>query len=365
MLDPNQSKGRQKRLLAKMQEKRLDAIVVGAPHHVYYLGAFATGWPHQSALVLFSDGRSWICTANAPATGTAADEAVSFEAQWLATLRQEQPIVVAEMVRIKLIERHVSRVGMDSSQVTSQLALMDDFEFESIDEALWQQRRVKDADELALIERAIKASEAMYDKAREMIAPGVLEIDVFSALHDEAVKSMGEIMMAPLGNDYRCGGGGGPPRADRRAQDGELYIIDVGPLYRGYFADNCRTFAVNRKPTDAQHRAWQAIVSSFDLLESTAKPGARCREIYEAILAHLEQHTGKRMPHHLGHGIGLQPHEYPHLNPKWDDVLMEGEVFAAEPGVYGPDLAAGIRIENDYVVTKTSVRKLLSSPMEL
>ncbi len=365
MLDPKQSKARQKRLLVAMHEQRLDAIVVGAPHHVYYFGAFMTGWLHQSAFVLFADGRSWLVTANECATGTAADEVASFEAQWLATQRQEQPIVVAAKVREVLVARRASRVGFDASQMTSQLALMDDFEFEPIDQTLWQQRRVKDADELILIERAIRASEAMYAKAREIIEPGVQELDVFNALHAAAVKSTGEPMTALLGNDFRCAAGGGAARNNRAAQDGELYILDLGPTYRGYFADNCRTFAVNRKPTDAQMRAWDGVVSSFPILESMAKPGARCREIYQAIHGHLEQHTGLRMPHHLGHGIGLQPHEFPHLNPKWDDVLMEGEVFAVEPGIYSPELNAGIRIENNYVVTKTGVRKLLDSPMDL
>ncbi len=39
------------------------------------------------------------------------------------------------------------------------------------------------------------------------------------------------------------------------AKDGELYILDLGPAYRGYYADNCRTIAVNRRPTDEQYRS--------------------------------------------------------------------------------------------------------------
>jgi Xaa-Pro aminopeptidase len=46
-------------------------------------------------------------------------------------------------------------------------------------------------------------------------------------------------------------------------------------------------------------------------------------------------------------------------------VLLEGEVFTAEPGIYGPELGGGIRLENDYVVTKDGVRNLLNSPLEL
>jgi Xaa-Pro dipeptidase len=142
-------------------------------------------------------------------------------------------------------------------------------------------------------------------------------------------------------------------------------VLDVGPAYRGYFADNCRVFAVNRKPTDGQMRAWEAIVGCFPTVEAMAKPGVRCRDIYDAVYAHIAEKSGKRLPHHLGHGVGLQPHEYPHLNSRWDDVLMEGEYFTVEPGVYGPDLAGGIRIENNYLVTATGVRNLLDFPMQM
>src|SRR5690606_18596669 len=74
MLDPGLSRVRQKRLLDAMAERKLDAIVVGEPQHVYYLSAFRPQWQHQAAFVLFSDGRSWLISANAPADGAAADE---------------------------------------------------------------------------------------------------------------------------------------------------------------------------------------------------------------------------------------------------------------------------------------------------
>jgi Xaa-Pro dipeptidase len=80
---------------------------------------------------------------------------------------------------------------------------------------------------------------------------------------------------------------------------------------------------------------------------------------------HFKVTRGTDLPHHLGHGVGLQPHEYPHLNPKWDDVLMEGEIFTAEPGQYSAELAAGIRLENQYLVTKDGVVNLVEFPLGL
>src|SRR5262245_37811788 len=123
MLDPGLSKQRQKRLLDRMGQQRLDAVVVGWPQHVYYFSTFFTGWLHQSAFVLFADGRTWLVTANSPARNVAADEVIPYEAQWYSTQRQEQPAVVAEKVAAELRARNVKRVGVDASLVTSQLAL--------------------------------------------------------------------------------------------------------------------------------------------------------------------------------------------------------------------------------------------------
>jgi Xaa-Pro dipeptidase len=69
--------------------------------------------------------------------------------------------------------------------------------------------------------------------------------------------------------------------------------------------------------------------------------------------------------HHLGHGIGLFPHEGPHLNPNWDDTFEVGDVFTAEPGLYTPELRAGIRLEQDYLVTENGVELLSDFPLEL
>ena len=348
-----------------MQRRNLDAVAVGLPHHVYYFSAARAHWLQEAAFVLTSDGRAWMTSGNAPAQNAAADEAVSFEASWNGTQRQEQPAVVAQQVIDFLRARGAKRVGIDASTGMSQVAIMMAGGVEPIDPDLWQMRRRKDPDELELMKTAIAATEAMYRRARELIEPGLDELTMFAQLHETAVKATGEPMTALLGNDYACGAGGGPPRRGRVAKDGELWVLDLGPTYRGYFADTCRTFAVNPKPTDAQMKAWMAITEVLAIVERMAKPGVRCRDLYDTASAHLQEKTGGGLPHHLGHGVGLQPHEFPHLNSKWDDVLIEGEIFTAEPGLYGAHLAGGMRIENDYLVTAGGVTNLLSFPTEL
>jgi Xaa-Pro aminopeptidase len=205
----------------------------------------------------------------------------------------------------------------------------------------------------------------MYRRARQIIEPGIAELEVFTQLHAAAVQAAGKPLSAPLGNDFACGSMGGPPRAGRCAQAGEIYILDLSPWVDGYASDTCRAFAVNRQPTDPQLRAWETLVQSLRLVEKLARPGAHCREIFAAVDQQIRDAGYPPLPHHLGHGVGLQGHEAPHLNPHWNDVLLEGEMFAAEPGIYLPELAGGIRLENQYLVQAGGVVNFTPFALEL
>ena len=142
-------------------------------------------------------------------------------------------------------------------------------------------------------------------------------------------------------------------------------ILDLGPAYRGYYADNCRTFAVDGQPTDEQREAREVIMGIFDLVKSEVRPGASCRELFRESKAVLDAYRPDAFFHHLGHGLGLYPHEAPHLNPSWDDQFAEGDVFTVEPGLYWEGLRAGIRIEENYLVTADGVQQLTSASTEL
>ena len=108
-------------------------------------------------------------------------------------------------------------------------------------------RRHKDPDELAMLRRANDANRAMYERAREIVRPGVNEIDVYNELAAVAVRTLGE-PLTYFGQDFRSAARGGAPR-NRAIEAGELYIFDLGVGFRGYYSDNC-PHARRRRRTD-------------------------------------------------------------------------------------------------------------------
>ena len=367
-LDISQCRERQSRLQSVMERSQVDRVLLLAPENVQWLTGFR---PHRlmaSAAMLDLDGTVCLAVPNEAPQGVAADRVAVYEAQWRATLRQEQTLAAAQELK-KVLEPQAGAVklGVEFSLCGPLAEIGPDMGFGQvcvdIEPSLWNLRRFKHDDELQMIRRAIACTEAMYVAAREMIRPGVSELDVYNRLHAAAVEVAGEPLTA-LGNDFQCNSPGGPPR-NRAAQSGELYILDLSPVYRGYYADNCRTIAVEGPPTDCQMDAWRRIVSVLEMVEDTVVPGMSCAEVFRRAQAELDDYRPDAFFHHLGHGFGLFPHEAPHLNSAWNDTFQEGDVFTAEPGLYGPELSAGIRLEQNYRVTADGVERLTSFPLEL
>ncbi|MCB1227196.1 MAG: aminopeptidase P family protein [Verrucomicrobiales bacterium] len=357
-LDLDLCRQRQQRLRLAAETLGASSVLLSRPENVQYLTGFR---PHPllNAAVLLDANDCFLVAPNAIPEHHAATEVLTFEAQWLCTLRQDQGLAIAEILRQhgRAPSAHLGVEGTLAHAMQLSPSCID------VEPALLRLRRNKDADELAMIRHAIGATEAMYATARQILRPGIDELEVFNALQAAAVIALGEPLTA-TGNDYQCASPGGAPR-QRQAQAGELYILDLGPAYRGYFADNCRTFSVDGQPTPAQLAAHAAVMSVFPLIEQQVRPGVSCQQVFADAKTRLDDHLPGSFFHHLGHGIGLFPHETPHLSPAWDDVFEEGDVFAVEPGLYAEELRAGIRIEENYRVTATGVEKLTSHPTDL
>jgi Xaa-Pro aminopeptidase len=217
-------------------------------------------------------------------------------------------------------------------------------------------RRQKWPDEVELLRRGCAVAAAGYAFARGAVVPGLTEVELFAGVQHAMTIAAGE-PIGEVGNDFQSGAPGGPPR-DRPMEAGELLPLDLGVPLRGYVADLCRTIAVGGSPDAAQRDAHARVLEVLDAFERRARPGTSCRELHAWSRTQLHGFGGATFTHHLGHGVGLSPHEAPRLNDHWDDVLRPGDVITAEPGLYSPGLRAGVRVEQMYLVTDTGLDRL-------
>ncbi|HKD36248.1 MAG TPA: Xaa-Pro peptidase family protein, partial [Pirellulales bacterium] len=355
---------RQRRLLKRMAELKVDLAIVTQIEHIQWLAGPRFDWKLRPLAALWSDGTMILVAPSDSSEPAAADETLPYDAKWLSTLRQDQRGAATKVLLAALARRAKPRsLGVEFSSFPPFLSEPLAATLIDLEPDLLRLRRRKDADELVRLKKAIAATGAMYANAREIIAPGMNELDVFDELQAVAVREFGEPLTG-TGNDYASGVHGGPPR-DRAIEEGELYILDLGPAFRGYFADNSRTFSVGGRPSERQYEANEHVRRAFSIVEREVRHGKRCRELFAEVREHLLGFPGGSWHAHLGHGIGLFPHEAPHINPNWDDAFEGGDVIAVEPAIYAPELRSGIRLENNYLVTESGVELLSDFPFDL
>lgn len=108
-------------------------------------------------------------------------------------------------------------------------------------------------------------------------------------------------------------------------------------------------------------------MAAHSILERRLRPGVKGCELYHEVRAHLETFAPAKgsFTHHLGHGAGMDAWEFPWLTPGGEEAVREGDVIAAEPGLYAPEMGGGIRLERNYLVGKDGVTPLDTFPMSL
>lgn len=362
-VDIEACRGRQRRLLAEMHSQSLDLVLLTRRDSVQWLTGAYVGPLFAPAAALTADGRvTLVLPSKRLSADVAADEVIGYEAQWHSTIRDEQRAASNEVLLATIVERP-QQVGGEWSVLGPRLLAEFGGNVANVESILFRLRRAKDPDELRMLSRANDANRAMYALAREIVEPRVNELDVYNQLHAAAVRELGE-PLTYFGQDFQCNSRGGPPR-DRQAEAGELYILDLGVGFRGYYSDNARTLCVGAQPTDEQQQAWESLCKVFALVESTVEPGVSCRQLFQDVQALLDEKQPWVFNHHLGHGLGLAPHEGPHLNPHWDDEFQPGDHFSVEPGLYHDDLRHGIRLEENYLVTPSGVERVTDYPLAL
>jgi Xaa-Pro dipeptidase len=367
MLDLDECKERQRRLLSMLDRGGLKSGIITSARLIYYFTGALTdpNWPQ--AFLLTDSGRGLLITNRQP------DRAEAETIRVYTGYTIERPFGRHTMHReladaaVEFLGGNPGSIGVELESVPGGLLAATGGEYRDLTPALTEMRRRKDRDELECMRETVRITEAGYSAIKEKLEPGMTEVDAYSVIHDAIVAAAGTSV--DLKGDFACGvraiGAGGPPTS-RRVAAGELYIFDLFPVFEGYMCDLCRTFAVGQ-PTEEQQRVREHVVEAHRVVQPLIRPGARARTLYERIREHLDEleETRGSFTHHAGHGVGMEGWEQPWLNRGTDQVLIEGEVIACEPALYATSLAGGIRLEHNYLVTADGPQALDSFPMDL
>ena len=247
----------------------------------------------------------------------------------------------------------------------------------------WPAREKKTAEEIRLLERALRITETGMKRGMEILKaskPGAgkklkwsgktLTSEILRAEIDSAILRAGGVPTNTIaaGGDQACDPherGVGPLQAN------SLIILDIFPrdAKTGYWGDMTRT-VVRGRASEQQRKLWEAVKAGQTLALKRIKAGIDGMSIHQAITELFDRRgfptevrDGRRVGffHGTGHGLGLEIHEYPRLQKV---VLKAGQCLTVEPGLYYPGIG-GARIEDVVIVEKDGCRILSKFPKQL
>ncbi len=212
-------------------------------------------------------------------------------------------------------------------------------------------RMIKSPAELALMQLANNITLSVYEAAYKSALPGMTNREL-SGLISLAYRHCGVTGEASC----QVGEYSALPHGSVQAQvirEGQIVLIDDGCTVEGYQSDISRTFVLG-KPTDKQKKVFDVVHQAQAAALAAAKPGVTCAAIDKAARDVIDT-AGfgpdyKHFTHRVGHGIGMDGHEWPYLVRGNATRLEPGMCFSDEPGIY-LEGEFGVRLEDDWYVT--------------
>ena len=212
-------------------------------------------------------------------------------------------------------------------------------------------RTVKDAHEIALMRLASQVTLKAYEAAWKSLKEGMTQSD-FAKLVELAHRQLGFEGSAgvQVGKYSALPHGSTTPQVVR---EGTILLMDGGCKVEGYSSDLSRTFVLG-KATQRMKDVFEVEHRAQTMAVKTARPGLAC-EAVDAAARKVITDAGfgpdyKYFTHRVGHGMGMDGHEWPYLVRGNKLPLASGMVFSDEPGIYIPG-EFGIRLEDDMIIT--------------
>lgn len=263
----------------------------------------------------------------------------------------------------------VRSLGIEADQVlVGEYARIESlgFEIHLLDDEIPLMRIVKDASEIAAVQRAIDLTDEIYAEVLSELHVGMTEYEISALLHYHAIRRGAQQMSFDtiVGTGPRSALPHGRPTA-RAIEPGDAVLMDFGIQFEKYQSDMTRVVFVGEPPCEMR-RIYEVVLEAHLAGIDAMRAGAIAEDVDRAARSVIEHAGyGENFSHGLGHGIGIgDGNEWPLLRAGSKTVLADGMMMSCEPGVYVAGLG-GVRIEDDVLIENGVGRPMNHTPKEL
>ncbi|CAN5123440.1 aminopeptidase P family protein [soil metagenome] len=363
------------------QEKKLDGILIASSVQIAYLtGYHGFSLVEREAYLLVTKTQPFLIT-DARYT-----EEVRKACPKITILERNAKTPTSRHIEKICKEQQIERLGFEPDSIT--ITEYKQFKFNKftlVPYSLHALRIQKNEEEIAAIQKACQIGDETFTYIQTQIAEDITEkelakrMELFirekdATLSFETIVAFGKNAAIPHHHTD-----------DTRLTTGNTILLDFGVKYENYCSDMTRTIffksitdkqkKIYETVKKAQEKAIEYVNQELRILHQE-KPKTNDQRlttdmrplltsnIDKAARSYILDNNFPSIPHGLGHGIGLEVHEAPHLSPLSKEHLTEGMVFSIEPGIYFPHQGS-TRIEDLFTIQHNKLQQLTKSSKEI
>ncbi len=317
--------------------------ILNKENEIYY----ECNWSSDNAVFLCLEGEKYVIT-DGRYTLDAKENAKAVVLESRDLIKKAKEIILKK--RIKKLKIDPLNWNYKDYTELSKVVHLQNEEFFS-----FKKRIIKTPDELDIIKKAAKKGARAFERFAEVIESGKDEYELSFRFKEKLTKKgRRELSFEPI---VAINENAAKPHAlvsEKKLKKGDLLLLDAGIKYKRYCSDRTRTVYIGNEismskkqkfPKNIQ-KIYDIVLKAQEKAIKAVKVGIKASELDKIARDVItDEGYGQYFVHSLGHGVGLDIHEFPFINSKNETVLKEGMVFTIEPGIYIPGFV-GIRIED-------------------
>lgn len=354
-------------LLKELQHNQLDSLLVTSPANVYYLSNYYTD-PHERVVAVYiSSNQDPVMVL--PAMEAEDARAAGWNYAMIDYHDHEDPweLFLAFLTNEGKLPASlgVEEESLTLSRYNNIKHILPNTEVQNAQEILATLRVIKSKEEYELLKKAAELADFGVQTGINALREGISELEVIAKIEFElkkqGVQAMSFSTMTLFG--AKTASPHGTP-GTAKLKKGDMVLFDLGVIYKGYCSDITRTVAF-KAVNDEQTKIYQTVLEAQLKAIEASKLGNAVGNIDKAARDHIEANGyGKYFNHRIGHGLGLETHEYPSLHGNNTLPLQTGMSYTIEPGIYVPNVT-GVRIEDMIFMSEDGAEVLTKFPKEL
>ncbi|HHT9106592.1 MAG TPA: M24 family metallopeptidase [Candidatus Wujingus californicus] len=346
-------------LREKLKEEKIDGFLITNETNIRYV----TGFTGSESVFLITRNNDYLFT------DFRYVEQARYDAPWVKIVERKTSLIKTiceKLKRLKIKRLFVEPIYLTLKHYSEIIKDVKGIQIIHSKGIIENYRGQKTPEEVNKIKRAIEIAESAFYEVRKKIKIGLSEKDIADALEFETRKRGGT--KSSFETICAIGARTSLPHAcvtDKKIKENDILLIDWGARFQFYNSDLTRVVFID-KILQKYKQIYQIVLDAQSFAIDNIKHGQKAKNIDYAARSYIEKKGyGKYFGHGVGHGIGLEVHEYPSISKRSCDILKEGMIFTIEPGIYIPDFG-GVRLEDMVLVTYngcdilTSVTKNLS-----